>query len=168
MFAEVTNYPYPGVRFTEKTLSEMKKFVFNFQHNPSIVKVARSIIASCPNKDYYCEAETIFRWVKSNIHYVRDPNNCEWVQSPLVSLQQGFCDCDCGATLLDSLYGAIGLATGFEAIKADASHPDEFSHVYAVVKTPRGWRAADWTVPESFFGWRPTRGVIQRKIVLNQ
>jgi len=166
MFAAITNYPFGGVRFTEKTLSEMRKFVRDFQHDPGIVAAARNIVSSCPVKDYYCEAETLYRWFKSNMHYIRDPQNCEWVQSPVVTLREGFADCDCGAVALGALFGAIGLPSGFEAIKV-ASIPHEFSHVYPIVKTPRGWRAADWTVAESFFGWRPTRGVTERKVVLN-
>lgn len=168
MFAAVTNVPYGGARFTEKTLTAMRKLVYDGQHDPSIVRAARTIIQGCPAKDYYCEASTIFQWFKSNIRYVRDPQNCEWVQGPVVTLREGASDCDCGAVALAALYGAIGLPSGFEAIKADRSHPNEFSHVYAIVKTPRGWRAADWTVPESTFGWRPTRGVFERRVVLNQ
>jgi len=145
----------------------MQQLVSDAQHDPNIVQAAREIVAGCRPKDYFGEAEALFNWVKGNIRYTRDPYNCEWVQSPEVTLREGFADCDCGAVLLASLFSAIGLPSGFEAIKADGTHPDEFSHVYAIVQTPRGWRAADWTVPSSYFGWSPIEAVYGRQIFLN-
>ena len=168
MLANLINYPYGGARFTEFTLSKMRDFVQSYQHRAEIVRAARMMVQDCPPKDYYCEAEKIFQWVKGNIRYTRDPQNAEWVQAPDVTLREGFADCDDFSTLLGALWGAIGLPSGFEAVMADAAHPGEYSHVYGIVKTPRGWRAADPTVPESEFGWRPTRGIQGRKIVLNQ
>lgn len=168
MRVNLQSYPEGGPRFTDYTLSKMRDLVIAGQRDPIIVKAARQMIINCSPKDYYCEAKTIFRWVKDNIRYVRDPNNCEWVQAADVTLREGQADCDCGAVLLSSLYGAIGLPTGFEAIKADRRYPGEYSHVYAIVKTPKGWRAADWTVAGASFGWSPTAGVLGRKIVLNQ
>jgi hypothetical protein len=168
MRVQLQDYPEAGPRFTEYTLSKMRELVTSGQRDPDIVRAARSMVRNCNPKDYYDEAECIFRWVKANIRYVRDPNNCEWLQSPSVTLREGQADCDCGACLLGALFGSVGLATGFEAIQADPRYPGEFSHVYAIVKTPKGWRAADWTVPTSFFGWRPTAGVVGRKIFLNQ
>ena len=168
MQTQLANYPYGGTRFTDYTLSKMRDFVTEFQRDPRIVRAARDLTAGCPQKDYYCQAQRLFDWFKGNIRYVRDPHNTEWVQSPVVTLREGAADCDCGAVALAALASSIGMPSGFEAIKADPSHPSEYSHVYAILKTPKGWRAADWTVQESTFGWRPTAGVFARKVVLNQ
>jgi len=168
MRVNLKSYPEAGPRFTDYTLGKMRDLVIAGQRDPNIVRAARNMVQNCNSKDYYCEAESIFKWVKGNIRYVRDPNNCEWVQSPTVTLREGQADCDCDAMLLSALFGAVGLASGFEAIKADSRYPDEYSHVYAIVKTPKGWRAADWTVASADFGWSPTAGVLGRKIFLNQ
>jgi len=168
MQVHLTDYPQGGDGFTEYTVEQMQRLVGDAQHDPAIVKAARTVVAPCRSKDYYCEAERIFHWVKDNIRYTRDPHNAEWVQAPDVTLREGHADCDCGAVLLASLFSSIGLASGFEAIRAERNHPDEYSHIYAIVKTPRGWRAADWTVPESHFGWSPTRAVFGRRVFLNK
>jgi transglutaminase-like putative cysteine protease len=167
MQVHLSNYPYGGARFTDYTLSKMRDMVGEFQRHPSVVKIARDLTRGCGYKDYAREAEELFNWFKANIRYVRDPHNTEWVQSPLVTIREAASDCDCGAVALASLFSSLGMPSGFEAIKADRAHPEEFSHVYAIVKTPKGWRAADWTVSESYFGWRPTKGVLERKVVLN-
>jgi len=142
----------------------MVDFVRRGQRKPEIVKVAREIVINCPPKDYYCEAETIFQWIKDNIRYTRDPLNAEWLQEPDVTLREGQADCDCSAVLMASLCAAIGMQTGFETVRADPAHPDEYVHVYAIVRTNRGWRAADTTMQESYFGWRPTRNVLGTKL----
>jgi hypothetical protein len=73
-------------------------------------------------------------------------------------------NCDDHGTLLNAMFASIGMQTGYETIRSDPANPDEFSHVYSIVKTPVGWRAADPTVAISTFGWRPTAGVFGRKI----
>jgi transglutaminase-like putative cysteine protease len=168
MLAQLINYPHEGNRFTDFTLQKMSEFVQSGQRDPKIVKNARTIVASCPPKDYHCEAETIFRWVRENIHYVRDPQNTEWVQAPDVTLREGYADCDDFAVLIDALAGAIGMQSGFEAVRADPLNKNEYSHVYAILRTNKGWHAADPTVAGSFLGWRPVKGIFGRKILLNQ
>lgn len=164
MLAKYVDLPFAGRRFTEATINHMIDFVQRGQRKPEVVSAARQIVRNCPPKQYYCEAEAIFRWVKDNIRYTRDPQNTEWLQEPDVTLREGFGDCDCLAVLIASLAAAIGMQVGFETIKADPRFPDDYSHVYPIMKTERGWRAADPTVFESDFGWRPTQGVFGRKV----
>ena len=168
MLATYKDYPFGGNRFTEYTIDHMVDFVRRGQRKPEIVKVAREIVINCPPKDYYCEAETIFQWIKDNIRYTRDPLNAEWLQEPDVTLREGQADCDCSAVLMASLCAAIGMQTGFEAIRSERNYPDEFSHVYPIVQTSQGWRAADTSVAESSLGWRPEAGVFGRRIFINR
>lgn len=157
------NYP-SGVSGTAYTIQRMRDMAFKGSVHPDVIDAARIVIRDVGHKDYYGEAEAIFNWVKSNIRYVRDPNGVEMIQAPWVTLKKGAGDCDDLSTLINSLLASIGMQTGYETIRSDPANPDEFSHVYSIVKTPVGWRAADPTVAISTFGWRPTAGVFGRKI----
>lgn len=157
------NYP-AGVAGTRYTIDRMFDMVRRGSVNTNVISTASLIVRNVGHKDYYGEAEAIFNWVKGNIRYTRDPRGVELIQAPWITLQRGAADCDCLSTLLNALFASIGLQTGFETIRCDPANPDEFSHVYAIVKTPMGWRAADPTVAASTFGWRPSAGVFGRKL----
>lgn len=157
------NYP-AGAAGTRYTIEKMKDLAFRGSVHPDIIALASIVIRNVGHKDYYGEAEALFNWVKSNIRYTRDPQGVELIQAPWVTLKRGHGDCDDLGTLLSALFASIGMQTGFETIRSDPKNPDEFSHVYAIVKTPVGWRAADPTVGASTFGWSPRAGVYGRKI----
>lgn len=157
------NYP-AGKAGTAYTIQKMKDMAFKGSIHPTVIETASLVVRNVGHKDYAGEAEAIFNWVKSNIRYVRDPNGVEMIQAPWVTLKKGAGDCDDLSTLINSLLASIGMQTGYETIRSDPANPDEFSHVYSIVKTPVGWRAADPTVAISTFGWRPTAGVFGRKI----
>jgi len=158
----------PGVRGTLRTIEEMQRLVAEGKRDPDIIQTARIIVRHLPNKDYYGEAEAIFKFVKDNIRYVRDPEGVELLAHPLQVLKEGQGDCDELATLFCALAAAIGMQTGFEAIRSERNYPDEFSHVYPIVQTSQGWRAADTSVAESSLGWRPEAGVFGRRIFINR
>jgi len=161
----VTFMRYPsGPRGTKFTIDRMREMVKRGKISPTIISAASTIIRNAANKDYFSEAEQIFNFVKQNIRYTRDPEGVELVQAPWITLKRGQGDCDDQATIVAALAAAIGMQTGFEAIRGSAQTPDEFTHVYAVIRTNKGWRAADTTVDEAQFGWRPTSGVFGRKL----
>jgi hypothetical protein len=59
---------------------------------------------------------------------------------------------------LATLYEAIGLPSRFVTVKADPTRPNDYSHVFLEVNLPKhGWVAADPTMPQKHFGWRPSR-----------
>jgi hypothetical protein len=156
---------YPsGVAGTSFTIDKMFGLVARGKVNPDIIGLARVIVNGTSRKDYYSEARSIFEWVKKNIRYTRDPRNVELLQAPDVTIRLGHADCDDQAILINALAEAVGMQTGFETVRANADVPDEFSHVYSILRTDKGWRAADATVLESQFGWRPSAGVLGYKI----
>jgi len=163
MQVTLLNYPF-GYAGTKFTIDKMHVMVRKGKTDPDVIGAARAIVRNCPRKNYHAEAEAIFDFVKRNIRYTRDPNGVELVQSPSVTLRLGHGDCDDAAVLISALCEAVGMRTGFETIRSNPQVPDEFSHVYAIVRTNEGWRAADPTVDESFFGWQPQAGVYGRKI----
>ena len=163
----VTLRSYPtGIRGTRFTIDRMREMVHKGKINPEVLQAASLIVRNIPGKDYYAEAEAIYEFVKTNIRYTRDPHNVELIQAANITLQRGQGDCDDHVCLVCALAGAVGLPCGVETIKCDPNFPNDFSHVYPIIKTNRGWRAADTTVFESNFGWRPPAHPSDRKIWL--
>lgn len=152
-----------GYAGTADTIKRMEELVQQGKVHPDIIAQATEIVRGVRAKDYEGEARAIFEWVKRNIRYTRDPNGAELLCAPWITLKRRAADCDCSSVLFNSLAEAVGLRTGFRTVKADRKNPDEFSHVFSVVETPAGWRAADVTVPTSYFGWEPTKGVMARQ-----
>ena len=153
-----------GYLGTAATIARMKEFVTEYKRNFEIRKLAAKIIQGCPAKDYYCYAKALYEFCRDRIKYVYDPHMVELVESPLKVLEAGIADCDSVCTLLASLNESIGLKTRFRTVKADAKRPDDFSHVYCVVRVPasrfsqskiNGWIPEDATLPDKKFGWEP-------------
>ncbi len=153
-----------GYLGTAATIARMRDFVTEYKRNFEIRKLAAKIIANCPAKDYYCYAKALYEFCRDRIKYVYDPHMVELVESPTKILESGIADCDSVCTLLASLNESIGLKTRFRTVKADVKRPDDFSHVYCVVRIPvsrfstssvSGWIAEDATLPDKTFGWEP-------------
>jgi hypothetical protein len=149
---------------TAATIARMRDFVTEYKRNFEIRKLAAKIIANCPAKDYYCYAKALYEFCRDRIKYVYDPHMVELVESPTKILESGVADCDSVCTLLASLNESIGLKTRFRTVKADVKRPDDFSHVYCVVRVPTsrfststvsGWIPEDATLPDKQFGWEP-------------
>ena len=120
---------------------------------------AQQIVQGCAEKDYYCEAECLQRFVRDNIRYVQDMLCAETLQTPDKTLRLCSGDCDDKALLYCALANCIGYETRFCANGVDDT--DEFSHVSAQVLVPgTGWVNAE-TIPiddrgtKANFGWFP-------------
>ena len=146
-----------GKAGTAATIREMQRFVEKNKRNGRIKEYLYAMIGGCPQKDYLCYAKSIYEWVIQNTRYIWDPNQVEMVQDPFYVLSQTRVgDCDDMATLMAMLYEFIDLPARFVTVKADASAPGEYSHVFTEVKVPgRGWMGADTTMPQKGFGWVP-------------
>jgi hypothetical protein len=153
-----------GYMGTAATIARMRDFVTQYKRDFKIRKVAADIIRSCAGKDYYCYAKKIYEFCRDRIKYAYDPHMVELVESPERVLEAGIADCDSICTLLAALNESIGLKTRFRTVKADAKRPNDFSHVYCVVRVPAskystssasGWIPEDPTLPDKTFGWEP-------------
>lgn len=154
-----------GYLGTAATIERMREFTTKYKRDFNIRKLAAKIIKNCPAKDYYCYAKALYEFCRDRIKYAYDPHMVELVESPLRVLEAGIADCDSICVLLASLNESIGLKTRFRTIKADRKRPDDFSHVYCVVRVPQsrysqthiaGWIAEDATLPDKQFGWEPS------------
>ncbi|WP_170245601.1 transglutaminase-like domain-containing protein [Fodinibius salinus] len=88
-------------------------------------------------------AGAIYKWMTSNINYVRDPWNIERIQSPDVTLRQKAGDCDDHAILSAALLQSLGIQTGFRIVSRTGR---TYDHIYTVLRSPQGWKSFDTTV----------------------
>jgi hypothetical protein len=158
-----------GVRATLRIMvqvarSFLKPSVGNHDRTQALVLVrttAQQAVQSCPEKDYWCEAQCLQAFVQNpqNVRYVRDMRSTETIQTPDKTLQLRSGDCDDKALLMACMAECIGFEARFCAIAV--SGESQFSHVSAQVLIPRsGWTNAE-TIPldaggtKAALGWFP-------------
>ena len=154
-----------GKEGTKQTLKKMNEMWVN--DAPQLRWVTGEIItkSGCKVKDYLCEVQIVYEWVRDNIHWIRDVREHETLQKPLRTLEAGFGDCDCLTTLLNSMLNSIGYDTMAVAgdLRADTR---EYSHVWSRVKVPiitengpqEQWVPVDASDPGTKFGWESPKG----------
>lgn len=155
--------PY-GPEGTRITLGLMRRWVLMYRVHPSIIELAREIIAMVPGKQYAAEAESLRSWVAENIRYTQDVYDVETLQSPLVTLEVKQGDCDDQATLLATLLNAAGHEARFVAI---GTTPDEFSHVLVETKIGERWLPAETTEPVTLGQYPWADGEILTRLIWN-
>lgn len=145
-----------GWHGTAATISAMQAMVSKGKRDWSLIWIASKLVGLCGHKDFQCFAESAFSFVKSSVAYMPDPRGIELVESPMKALERGASDCDGLSVLFNTLCEIMGMRTSFKTVKADASRPGEFTHVYSLVRVPKiGVLAADASVESSQLGWEP-------------
>ncbi len=146
-----------GLRGTERTIAHMRRLVESGKTDPKVVLKAHDLVRNIDRNAASQMASTLFKFVRDNIAYIRDPVGVEFVKSAAITLKTKTGDCDDQAVLFSTLAEGVGLNTRFKAVKADPRYPGEFSHVYSQVDIPgKGWVSADTIVPGAQFGWEAT------------
>lgn len=127
--------------------------------NPELRFLAEDIVQHCKNKDYKCEINSIYNWVRKNIRFTRDPYRVEMLRDPLVNIERGNGDCDDHTIILNSLLQSIGHPTRVVLVASRKKHPDIFNHVFTEVAVDttegRKWIPLDTTVSYAKVGWIP-------------
>lgn len=143
----------------------MRELVRNFRKNLTIRNLAGSLVGNLRQKDFNGEIKTLHAYVRDSIRYLKDIHGVETIQTPLVTLQNQFGDCDDKATLLASLLESIGHPTRFVAV--GFQNPGDYQHVYVESRAGNrvSWIALETTqnVPA---GWEP-KNVVTRLRVYN-
>lgn len=143
------------------TLQIMVSVVRKTKATLPIVTLARTIVKSCPAKDYVCEATALQQYVQRTIRYTRDINDVEQIQFPEQTLSMGTGDCDDMSILLAALAESVGFPSRFAAIGLSGQG---FSHVLTQLMIPgSGWVSAE-VIPidanntAAALGWYPPEG----------
>jgi transglutaminase-like putative cysteine protease len=149
-------YDLPTSKITDKTIDVIHKFIREAKTDPTFVNLARDmVVRECLPRDGLCELKTVYRKLKSILHYFYDPNQVEYVQSPWETYRTLAGDCDDFVTLISAIMGSLGYQYRIIVMKADRTK-DEWSHVFSEIKLPnKGWVAVDLTVSEATVSWSP-------------
>lgn len=141
-----------GVAQTIKAIDEMVKLA---SVDWDIITLAREIVREVPAHDKEGEADELFWWVKENIKFMNDPIEAELLQTPQVTIQQGFGDCDDFVILLAALNKAIGNDVVYLTIALPREK--DFSHIFLAVYffDTQKVKRYDATVSQSEPGWTP-------------
>jgi len=124
--------------------------------DPYIREFAVKIVRSCPPKDYHCEVEKIFNWVKRNVRYVKDVYFADSYHTARRILSLKSADCDDFTILLGALLTSIGYPVLIRIVRAKGKKT--FHHIYPLVGIPPdrpSWYPLDATFPHSYVGWEP-------------
>jgi len=155
---------------TIATLKIMREFAKGAVRNPdqTIRQKALDIFSAegVPPRAWKKEIGALHRFVRDNIRYVRDPVDCELVQTPEATLQIAQGDCDDKSTLLAALLSATGHPARFVAVGFNGGG---FSHVLVETKVNHtGQDMRDWVPLETILpqepGWYPD-GVTSRYVL---
>lgn len=122
-----------------------------YAKNECIIYFARCLVGG--NKlddDRTGQFRTIASWCLKFIVYQADPRGIEFVRSPVQMLKEWYKngvtmgDCDDHTLLLNSLLGALGIATQVQAVALPGSpDPNVMNHVLSRVDYGKGWRDFD-------------------------
>lgn len=153
-----------GKEGTIRVLKEMMNLVNKDMTDRDIIEFTNDIILDIPERDKMKEAERIFKFVRDNIRFVKDPLGKETIFSTKALLNpvrtdtgwilkgrmQG--DCDDKSITLATMLQIIGIPTRFVAIKT-FDKPKYFSHVFVEGLIEDKWIPFD-TITKNDMGWR--------------
>lgn len=147
-----------GDQGTQQTVELMRRLVDEAQADQSFVNLAVRIVKTAPAYDDIGELEALYKWVKQNFRFTKDPVAKEKLYPPqqLLKLKAG--DCDDLSMLLGALLLAVGYPARLITISANPAQPTEFSHVYVEAEAPPGsgqWIPMDVARADAQFGVAP-------------
>lgn len=125
----------------DKTIELVKSMAWIAKSQPEIKNTAVNIldefgITSGRNKAQV--ALSLARWVGQNIKYVYDPWGTEILQTPQVTLEYGYGDCDDMSLLLAALLMSVGIETRFRVV--GRRHPE---HIFVEALVNGAWVGYD-------------------------
>ena len=141
-----------GKAGTLAALKMMRKLARDGKSNPQVFELSREIVKNIPPKNWLKEVDAVFRWVRDNIRYIKDPRNIETLHTPQKILEFGQGDCDDQSILLASLLETIGHPARFVAV---GFAPGTYSHVYVETKVGNKWIPLDATMERWSIGKKP-------------
>ncbi len=144
-----------GTAGTAQTIERMRQLAQRGKRSALYRETLGKLVRKCKQKDYKCYAKAVHDFCTNEIHYVHDPVDVEYVESPEHVLRAGIADCDSKCILFAALCENMGMPVQFVTVRGNPMSP-EFTHVYCRVNIPGvGWTASDTTMPNKPFGWEP-------------
>lgn len=147
-----------GDQGTAQTVELMRQLVDEALADQNFVNLAVRIVKTVPAYQDMSEVQALYRWVKQNIRFTKDPVTKEKLYPPQQLLKIKAGDCDDISMLLGAFLLALGYPARLITISANPSQPTEFSHVYVEGEVPPGsgqWVPMDAARVDSEFGVAP-------------
>lgn len=155
---------YVGIGDTAifNTVKKMKSIIIDSSKNTYVREWAKNIVARVEVGNKQKEAEAVFYFVRDNVRYTRDPYGFEYLQTPVVLLEdirlyqagkgeRPSGDCDDMCTLSLSLLKSIGFRVAIRVVSFFENK--KFGHVYGLVQIGYKWIPIDCIRPNQEFGW---------------
>jgi len=139
----------------------MRQLVNAGKKSPVVRQLAVSLTKGLIQKDWDSEVNTLYKFVRDRIRYVRDINGVETLHTPEKILENAAGDCDDKSILLASLLESLGYRTRLVAV---GFRKNSFSHVYPEVLHNNNWVSLETTEPVDM-GWKPKN--IVTSLILN-
>lgn len=156
-----TGYRAPllaGDQGTQQTVELMRQLIDEALADQDFVNLAVRIVKTVPAYHDMGELQALYKWVKQNIRFTKDPVTKEKLYPPQQLLRIKAGDCDDISMLLGAFLLALGYPARLITISANPSQPNEFSHVYVEGEAPPGsgqWIPMDAARVDSEFGVAP-------------
>lgn len=128
---------------TDDALRAMRWYARSQYTTHLIQNLAQEISGEINPMNKTSQMLAVLHWVMLNLEYVRDEHEAnrlfgtvgdlEMIKSPKAVLETGRYDCDCGSTLISSLFLAMGIKTRFVAVgfePYEVTGPDGYDHVF--------------------------------------
>jgi hypothetical protein len=139
----------------------MRQLVNAGKKSPVVRQIAVSLTKGLVQKDWNSEVNSLHKFVRDRIRYVRDINGVETLHTSEKILENAAGDCDDKSILLASLLESLGYKTRLVAV---GFRKGNFSHVYPEVFNNNNWVSLETTEPVDI-GWKP-RNIVS-SLILN-
>lgn len=146
----VPDWLTPGER-----IEIIAEYTRRLAHDPRFIALGRTVLRSKPERAQL--PPYLLAWAQKNVRYVEDPENEEWYQGPLWTLEHGG-DCEEYAVIVGALFLFAGFRAGPFWLQQDYA---SLNHVTAVVELPdasgRGFHHtwAEGSIPGARLGEHP-------------
>ena len=119
-----------------RVVREMVSFAHKGKQDLEVRRLCEIICKDIAQGDYASECLAVYHWVCTNIRYMRDIHDVEFIKDPRKLIETRSGDCDDMATLLAAMLMSMGNRCQF--VLACFNHSPIPSHVYTQVLSPKG------------------------------
>lgn len=154
-----------GTGAIDQTVQIMGDNIVRDSSDPMIIQTAHNAMryAYPRSKKDHCDA--IYRWCKEHLHYVNDPYDTEYIQTPRYMVVQYLTgndpvtgDCDDMTSLVCALVRAIGILSGVRVISVNGRR---WHHIYGLANIQGVAYSMDLT--EDAFGFGDEHRYLMKK-----
>jgi hypothetical protein len=136
-----------------QTVAMMAAYTRAAANDERIRQLALRITSGQPGHHFRAQADALFRYVRDEVEYRRDPKGRERIQSAPYTLlrKQRVGDCGDKAVAFAGMCGAIGLTSRYVLLSYKLP---AFQHVFIVTNIDGAWIPFDPTNEEEDSGWK--------------